>query len=145
MKISVAAKAPQDKKPRKQSGVIPYRKKSGKIEVLLIRTVTGKNWGLPKGKIESHLTKKGSAQTEAFEEAGILGKVKDFVGEYDYTKGSTGRKQKVKVYLMKVANELSSWPESKTRERKWFKIEKAKGKVGKKIRLLLEEAEEMLG
>ncbi len=56
-----------------QSGVIPYRKKNGRIEVLLVTSIRRKNWIIPKGFIEYHLTPFQSAKKEAFEEAGVRG------------------------------------------------------------------------
>ena len=39
-----------------QSGVIPYRKKDGKTEVLLVTSIRKKNWIVPKGFIEYHMS-----------------------------------------------------------------------------------------
>ncbi|MCW8824299.1 MAG: NUDIX domain-containing protein, partial [Ignavibacteriaceae bacterium] len=56
-----------------QSGVIPYRRKNGTLEVLLVTTIRKKNWIIPKGFIEYHLSPFQSAKKEAFEEAGVRG------------------------------------------------------------------------
>jgi 8-oxo-dGTP pyrophosphatase MutT (NUDIX family) len=59
----------------KQSGVIPYRKKQGKIEVMLITSRNKGRWIIPKGVIEPDLNPRASAAKEAFEEAGVQGDV----------------------------------------------------------------------
>jgi 8-oxo-dGTP pyrophosphatase MutT (NUDIX family) len=58
-----------------QSGVIPYRIENGQIEVMVITSSTGKRWVIPKGLIEPDMTPQDSAAKEAWEEAGLLGKV----------------------------------------------------------------------
>ncbi|MEJ2103143.1 MAG: hypothetical protein P8X47_01050 [Ignavibacteriaceae bacterium] len=39
-----------------QSGVIPYRRKNGTLEILLVTTIRKKNWIIPKGFIEYNLS-----------------------------------------------------------------------------------------
>lgn len=56
-------------------GVIPYRfLEEGGVEVLLI-TTKSKSWGLPKGNMIRRLGPTRTAMVEAYEEAGIAGKV----------------------------------------------------------------------
>ena len=58
-------------------GVIPYRNlKCGKFEILLVTTLGGK-WSLPKGNLIKRLGPTRTAQLEAYEEAGISGKIID--------------------------------------------------------------------
>ena len=56
-----------------QSGVVPYRKKNGELQILLITSIKRKKWILPKGYIEFNLSPFESAKKEAYEEAGVLG------------------------------------------------------------------------
>jgi 8-oxo-dGTP pyrophosphatase MutT (NUDIX family) len=56
-----------------QSGVIPYRKKEWKVEVLLVTSIKKKKWIIPKGFIEYNMSPFQSAKKEAFEEAGVRG------------------------------------------------------------------------
>ncbi|EBY9527565.1 NUDIX domain-containing protein [Salmonella enterica subsp. enterica serovar Infantis] len=139
--LSASAKLPSEKKARKQSGVIPYRKKkNGTIEILLVRTTNASNWGLPKGGVEKGMTALDSAMKEAMEEAGVLGKPKDFVDIMKYVKGKTGRAQTVEWYIMKVKQILTEYDEAGMRERKWFEAEKALRKVDKKFRPIMQQA-----
>ena len=71
--------------------------------------------------------RKGSevATREAFEEAGLIGKVigKHPIGSYHYAKQlSPGRDLlcEVKAYLFLVEHQLDDWPEKAERETRWF-------------------------
>ena len=126
------------KPSREQSGVLPYRR-SGKIEVCLIKTKSGKSWGIPKGGVEPALTPKVSALKEAMEEAGLQGKIVNKIGKYSYTKG--GVKQKVTVFLMLVDVAHEHYMESDTRKRKWFTLDKAREKIDPQLEFLLDALE----
>ena len=129
------------RKPRQQSGVVPYRKKrDGSVEILMVRTTHAGNWGLPKGGVEVGMTPLSSAMKEAEEEAGAVGVAKDFVDITKYVKGSTGRAQVVEWYVMRVKGLLTEYLEAGRRERRWFKIDKAIKKADKKVASVIEAA-----
>lgn len=114
----------------KQSGVIPFRYKKGRIQVLLISNRSGTRWVVPKGMIPKRLDPRTSAAKEAFEEAGILGRVsKRWVGRYVYPKW--GGRCLVTVYLMRVKVKLDTWEEM-DRERIWVSPGKARRMVAEK-------------
>jgi len=121
----------------KQSGVIPYRFKNGKLQILLITSRKNKKWVLPKGVVEPYMTPQESAAQEAYEEAGLFGKVlNDPVGEYEVIKW--GGVCTVTIYPMQVEKEYKKWMESDFRKRKWMSSEKALEKCGnKKIREMI--------
>ena len=99
-----------------QSGVIPYRIQDGQIEVMLITSSASKRWVIPKGLIEPDMTPQDSAAKEAWEEAGLLGKVfPDLLGTYEYQK--SGYICQVGVFLMQVQAVLEIWPEASKRKR----------------------------
>jgi len=102
-------------KLKDKSAIIPFRKKKDKIEFLLIRNVADTRWIVPKGTIERPLKPSISATKEAYEEAGVLGKLHPFViGEY------LKNEQKVPVYLLEVDIELEHYSEQTVRNRKWI-------------------------
>lgn len=109
----------------RQSGVIPYRVMAGQdIEVLLITSRRRSRWIIPKGVIDLGANAGDSASKEAYEEAGIRGKLSsEPVGEYQYKKW--GGVCTVKVYLLEVLTVLETWPESSTRQRQWMTVEAA--------------------
>jgi len=70
-----------------QSGILPYRYTKNKLEILLITSLRKKNWIIPKGLIEQGMTPQESALKEAFEEAGIEGRITgSVIGHYSYEK-----------------------------------------------------------
>lgn len=104
----------------KQSAVIPYRKRNGKIEILLITSRNKKRWIIPKGIIEPDLSAQKSAAKEAMEEAGVTGKVeKQIIATYKYKKWDGVCE--VQVYAMPVKEILNDWEES-FRRRKWIDL-----------------------
>jgi phosphohistidine phosphatase len=102
-----------------QSGVIPYRIKDGRLEVMIVSSSNNKHWVIPKGIVDPGHTPQESAIKEAFEEAGIKGFVDDQeLGVYKYRKW--GATCIVAVYPMEVTYQLpkSKWEENH-RKRKW--------------------------
>ena len=111
-----------------QSGVIPYRKKNGKTEVLLVTSIRKKNWIVPKGFIEYHMSPFQSAKKEAFEEAGLRGSNSTkILGSYKVRKN--GSELLTKIYSMKVTRVFKDYPEKNLRKRKWFSVYDAAKKV----------------
>lgn len=107
-----------------QSAVVPYRLNENEIEVLLVTSIKKKKWILPKGYVEYSLTPFESAKKEAFEEAGITGSNEtEEIGEF--INGKNENKKLVRVYLMKVIEQMDDYPEKNLRKRKWFKLDEA--------------------
>ena len=73
------------------------------------------------------------AMTEAWEEAGVRGKVKSIcLGIYSYSKEREDGPNLpcvVAVFPVRVDKLEKTWPESKERKRKWFALKKAAGLV----------------
>lgn len=123
---------------RKQTGVFPWAfDDDGALFFLLIRSSHAGNWTFPKGKKEKHLGKKESAGVEAWEEAGLKGKIGKKIGTFEYRKGSTGVLQTVTLYPLRIKKVKKMFPEQ-WRERQWFTYEDARKQLPKKVRLLLD-------
>jgi len=111
-----------------QSGVIPYRRKNGKSEILLVTTIRKKNWIIPKGFIEYNMSAFQSAKKEAFEEAGVRGSNGTrILGSFKVKK--RGSELLTKVYSMRVTAVYKDYPEKNLRKRKWFSPADAAKKV----------------
>ncbi len=113
----------------KQSSVVPFRRKEGALEVLIISSSKRRHWVVPKGIHDPGLTAEESAAKEAFEEAGIEGRVlKGPMGSYSYPKWDAACD--VSVYPMEVEKVLpeEEWEESH-RGRRWVSIEEASDAV----------------
>lgn len=107
-----------------QSGVVPFRRKNGEIEVLLITSKKKKKWIVPKGFVEFNLTAFESAKKEAYEEAGVIGSTETIeLGSYNVKKG-IGLCH-MKIYSLEVIKVVDDYPENDERKRKWFSIKEA--------------------
>jgi phosphohistidine phosphatase len=112
----------------KQSAVLPIKKDEGEYYILLITSKNQNKWVIPKGIVEENMTARESAEKEAIEEAGILGKTsKKSIGSYEYEKW--GGKCMVEVFPCKVKTEAEEWDEMHFRKRKWFPLDKALKKL----------------
>ena len=111
-----------------QSGAVPFRRGKDGVQILLITSRSRKRWVIPKGIIEPDLSPQESAQKEAFEEAGITGKIiNKTLGKYAYKKW--GGTCTVQVFLLEVEEILEDWPEAFFRTREWISVEEASKRV----------------
>ena len=107
-----------------QSAAIPFRIEIDEPRILLITSLRRKRWIVPKGIVEDWQSPQEAALEEAFEEAGVRGLIIGAaIGTYDYEKW--GCICRVNVFLMRVDEVLSSWPESDVRDRMWVGIDDA--------------------
>jgi 8-oxo-dGTP pyrophosphatase MutT (NUDIX family) len=113
----------------KQIAALPYRKGKNGVEVLLITSRETKRWVIPKGWPMDGMLDHEAAAQEAFEEAGIKGRINEkSIGGYAYQKKKKSGALLdcvVMVYPLEVAKLLRTWPEKAQRKRKWFKPQKA--------------------
>ena len=113
-----------------QSGALPWRRKrSRKAEVLLVTGRRSGRWQIPKGWPMAGKSLADSAAQEAFEEAGIEGRIDPKpIGTFRHTKQNLlfgDLDVDIQVHLLAVEKELGDWPERGERLRKWFKIDEA--------------------
>jgi 8-oxo-dGTP pyrophosphatase MutT (NUDIX family) len=109
-----------------------YRVRSGEIEFLLVQTRGGR-WIFPKGSAEPGLSHAQAAALEAFEEAGVHGRMEErsfarYVRRRRSEAGDSGAIEiTVKAYLCEVL-----WleePQELDRRPTWFSAEKAKRRL----------------
>lgn len=100
-----------------QAAAIAVRRNGRALEVCLIRKES-KRWGIPKGIVDPGDTPERTALNEAWEEAGLKGRLLgDAIGTYEYEKWS--RTFLVAVYVMEVLEQHEDWQEALIRERRW--------------------------
>lgn len=111
-----------------QAGAIPYRLATDTIEVLLISTSSGKHLTIPKGLIDPGFSATETALNEAYEEAGVKGRLSTpAIGRYHFKKW--GGRCEVEVFAMAVTRMLEKWPEDTVRRRLWTDYRHAAGQV----------------
>jgi 8-oxo-dGTP pyrophosphatase MutT (NUDIX family) len=108
-------------------------KRGSQLEVLLITSLNSKRWIIPKGWPEADLTAAENAAREAFEEAGVTGKVSPApIGTYHYLKerkDGGGVPCTVEVFALAVTKQLDDWPEKGVRQLAWMPLEQAAARV----------------
>lgn len=111
----------------KQFGVIPYTVVNGSKKpnkIILITSRSNGCWIFPKGNPLKKKQGFKAAEAEAFEEAGIEGKI---CRKVPFTTSYTTKKNtyRLTLYPMEVKKIYKRWPESRERKRKVVAIEKA--------------------
>ncbi|MBC7968868.1 MAG: NUDIX hydrolase [Verrucomicrobia bacterium] len=120
----------------RQSSVLPYRLTQGTVEVMLITSIKRQQWIIPKGWIAPGLSAADSAAKEAWEEAGVTGRVLT-PAIATYTAQKWGYPCRRDVFLLHVETALEDWLEAKQRKRQWLSLTEAtkhvKGKALKRL------------
>lgn len=120
-------RAPAD--ARAQIAAMPVRRSAdGRIEILLVTSRATKRWIVPKGWRMKGMKDYDAAAREAFEEAGVVGKIaKKPAGRYSYWKRFEDHFAlcEVTLYLLEVERQLPDWVERGERHCQWFRPEDA--------------------
>lgn len=119
-----------------QVAAVCYRLGSEGVEFLLVRTRGSRRWTFPKGSTETGLTHAQAAALEAFEEAGVHGRIEEAsFTRYVRRKKSDGRKSRgaseketaVNAHLCEVSR--LSPPQESNRDRTWFSAQDARRRL----------------
>jgi 8-oxo-dGTP pyrophosphatase MutT (NUDIX family) len=107
-----------------QAGVIAYRMEAGETRILLVTSRDTGRWVIPKGHVEPGFSPAQAAQKEAYEEAGVSGKITNAtpLGFFTYFKRHpSGDHQAavVEVYTLRVDKILKKFPERGQRRLSW--------------------------
>ena len=107
-----------------QIGALPWRRRDGALEVLLVTSRETRRWVAPKGWPMPYKSDAEAAATEAWEEAGVKGLIGPVpIGGYSYSKrlkDGSERPCRVKVYPLEVTVDRDDWPEAAQRDRRWM-------------------------
>jgi 8-oxo-dGTP pyrophosphatase MutT (NUDIX family) len=113
-----------------QVAAVCYRLRRGAIEFLLVQTRGSGRWIFPKGSAEPGLTHAQAAAIEAFEEAGVHGRIEEvafvrYVCRRQSARRSAGRSAAkslvVSAHLCEVRRLCN--PKESNRNRTWFSVE----------------------
>jgi 8-oxo-dGTP pyrophosphatase MutT (NUDIX family) len=118
-------------KPTAHVAAVCYRVRDGQIEFLLVKTRAGR-WTFPKGRVENDATRAAAAEREAYEEAGVHGRVEPLpFATYLHSKAPHVRVShaefRVDAHLCEVYGRVD--PEEEYRDPTWFSPEKAKRRL----------------
>lgn len=114
---------------RGQVAALPWRATFGpngspRIEILLISSRETGRWVVPKGWSMRGKTNPQAAKQEAYEEAGIDGRIDtSSIGDYHYLKRlktGEGRMVTVEVFPLEVTGEHAAWPEMGQHTLQWM-------------------------
>src|SRR5437016_8637281 len=122
-----------------QVAAVCYRIRGSGIEFLLVQTRGGR-WTFPKGGVEPGLTHAQAAALEAYEEAGVHGRMEEVsFTRYVRRKGSSSSSAievGVSAHLCEVLR--LGPPQEFNRNRTWFSAEKAKRRLREERSLITE-------
>jgi 8-oxo-dGTP pyrophosphatase MutT (NUDIX family) len=122
-----------ERKTRKQIqfAAIPFSVgPDGGTRVMLLTSRETRRWIIPKGwPMKGHKARE-VAEQEAYEEAGVIGRIigKRPVGSYHYSKSLPSQEPilcRVSVFLLLVERVMDDWPEKNERKRAWFETAEA--------------------
>ena len=118
---------------RTQFAALCYRVVKDKLEILMITSRDTGRWLVPKGWPIEGKTPEDCALTEAWEEAGVRGKVTGgCLGMFSYHKDVSPDESlpcAAMVYPVKVKSLEDRYPEASERRRKWMRPKKAAARV----------------
>jgi 8-oxo-dGTP pyrophosphatase MutT (NUDIX family) len=127
---------------RTQVGALPWRIARGRLELLLITGRRSGRWGVPRGWRADDPTPADAAAREAWEEAGVTGRISPHcLGLYTRVR-TAGRSRLpcvVALFPLEVLRLEARWPEHGARDRRWVTREDAGTLVENRelLRLLL--------
>jgi 8-oxo-dGTP pyrophosphatase MutT (NUDIX family) len=117
-----------------QFGALPWRiGERGTREVLLLTSRETHRWVIPKGWPMKGRKPAEVASREAYEEAGLIGRIvgKKPVGSFHYEKRLAKKAVlcQVRVFLFRFDRQLDDWPEKNARETRWVDADDAAAMV----------------
>jgi 8-oxo-dGTP pyrophosphatase MutT (NUDIX family) len=119
--------------PALQVAALCYRISSDGPEVLLVKSLDRGRWIIPKGWPMGGKSLAEAAETEAWEEAGVKGRLNpESIGTFPYVKRQRGglkRPCSARVFEIEVTTLADVFPETGLRRRIWLSPAQAAGKV----------------
>ena len=116
----------------KQFAALPFRIEAAELSILLITTRRKRRWSVPKGSPMLRKRAHRVAAIEAYEEAGLRGKIgRQALGRFRHNKRKGKRKIacEVKLYPLKVTKQHGRFPERGQRKLVWLPASEAARRV----------------
>jgi 8-oxo-dGTP pyrophosphatase MutT (NUDIX family) len=132
--VPISLRSRHKSEVRTQFAALCYRIRKDKPEYLLVTSRGTGRWIIPKGWPVDGKTPAESALIEAWEEAGVIGRVTGpSMGLFSYYKdgpGADGLPCVAMVFPVRVRALRDSFPERAERKRKWMRPKRAAKSVG---------------
>lgn len=104
---------------QRRIAVIPVLGDGKDRRLVLVTARRHGHWIVPTGKPEAKLSDKRVAALEAFEEAGVVGRLKKLRRPARVIcRSASGKSRRLDLYGLTVRKKLSRWPEKNQRERR---------------------------
>ena len=116
----------------KQIAALPFHTRDTELKILLITTRGKRRWSVPKGWPMPSKRPHRAAAIEAYEEAGLRGRVSSkAIGSFRHNKRKGKRKLvcQVKLFPLEVKKQHRRWPERAQRRVIWLSASKAARRV----------------
>ncbi|WP_131193741.1 NUDIX hydrolase [Lichenihabitans psoromatis] len=115
----------------RQYGAVPFRfDQDGFLEVMLVTSRDTGRWIVPKGWPIAKLKPRQVAAREAWEEAGLKGRIvgTKALGRFRYMKAIEDEQPiecELTLFALQVSKQSKSWPERRQRKTEWFGVDAA--------------------
>ncbi len=104
---------------QRRIAVIPVLGGGKDRRLVLVTARRHRRWIVPTGKPEARLSDKRVAALEAFEEAGVVGRLKKLRRPSRVIcRSASGKPRRLELYALDVRKTLSQWPEQHQRQRR---------------------------
>jgi 8-oxo-dGTP pyrophosphatase MutT (NUDIX family) len=126
---------------KKQFAALPFRIRDKEIRLLLITTRKKRRWSVPKGWPIAGCAPPRTAEIEAYEEAGLIGRaIPRSVGRYLHHKRKRKIVCEVELFPFEVSKRKKQWPEKGQRDAIWISARQAAKMVHKpQLRRLIQQ------
>lgn len=108
------------------AGVIPWRRRKGHLELLLVHRPRYDDWSFAKGKCDDGESDKQCALRELEEETGQRAELGHELTASEYVDGR-GRQKLVRYWEAELAKERSFRPNDEVDELRWVAVDKVSG------------------
>ena len=117
--------------PRSAIAALPLCKIDKKWHIVLITGRDSNTWIILKGNPEKRMSSREVARLEAYEEAGVMGKVKRFATSTK-CRPTSGSQLDLTIHPLLVDHILTRWPEHKERRRLILPVDRALKRITSK-------------
>jgi 8-oxo-dGTP pyrophosphatase MutT (NUDIX family) len=109
------------------AGGIPWRRRDGRLEVLLVHRPEYDDWTFPKGKNEDGESDEDAARREAEEETGLRVRLGAELPSSEYT--AKGAPKRVRYWVLDAENPDEARPQHEIDELAWLEQDAASAKL----------------